>query len=115
MTKTTIIATLAAVSLMAGAAPAFAGQPGETVTFKVSTWGLNLADPGDARIMLDRIERASASACGDAPANADLSGRQVYGQCVRNNVSEAVRSLNAPQVTALAHHASMRTLASNGR
>ena len=114
MTKTTIIAALSAVSLMAGAAPAFAGQPVEAVTFKISTWGLNLADPGDARIMLDRIERASAGACGEPPANADLGGRQVYGDCVRSNVSAAIRGLDAPQVTALVHQTPMRTLASNG-
>lgn len=117
MTKTTLTTALAAaIVVMAGVPSAFAASPGDTVTFKVSTAGLDLRSPQGAHSMLRRIETAAGALCGGAPYIGDLDATHAWQVCVSHNVSQAVTQLGAPMVSEASHPAPTATqTASIGR
>jgi UrcA family protein len=107
MTKTTAFTTvLAAIAVLAAVPSAFAASPSETVTFKISTVGLNLRSPQDAQTMQRRIETAAGAVCGGAPYIADLDAKHQWQACVSHNVRQAMTQLHTSMVV---------QTASNGR
>ncbi|CAN7631933.1 UrcA family protein [Phenylobacterium sp. LjRoot225] len=102
-----------ALSLFAPAA-ALAGTTDEAVTVRVSHADLNLAQPDGAAIMLNRLERASLSACGAST----FSFREVQDEvrssaCFRNSLERAVATLASPSVNAIYRAQSQERLATN--
>jgi UrcA family protein len=115
MTKTTFTAALAtAAVVLAGVPSAYAASPGDTVTFKVSTAGLDLRSPQGAQSMLRRIETAAGALCGGTPYIGDLDATHAWKVCVSHNVNQAVTQLGAPMVSEASHPAPTQT-ASIGR
>jgi len=98
MTKTTLTTVLAAIAVLATVPSAFAASPGETVTFKVSTAGLDLRSPRDAQNLRRRIETAAGALCGSAPYIGDLDATHQWQACVSHNVSQAMTQLHAPVI-----------------
>jgi UrcA family protein len=87
------------------AAPAFAAPPASSnpppassgsAGIVVTTADLDLSQPGDARLALDRIEAAARRAC-LAPG---FAMRTTVRGCMRMVVAGAVRGLDAPVLTA---------------
>lgn len=69
----------------------------------VSYAGLDLASPGDARLILRRIKVAAASVCGPEPAVSSLHPRAQHDwrACTTGAVDRAVADLGAPLVIAM--------------
>ena len=102
-----------ALSLFAPAA-ALAATSDEAVAVRVSHADLNLAQPQGAAIMLNRLERASLSACGAST----FSFREVQDEvrnsaCFRKSLDQAVASLASPSVTGIYHVRMQDRLAAN--
>ena len=115
MTKTLITTALAAIVVLAAVPAAFAATPSETVTFKVSTAGLDLRTQRDAQSMLRRIEIAASAVCGGAPYIGDLDATHDYKACVSYNVGQAVSQLGSPMVAEITRQPAAIQTASNGR
>lgn len=97
VTTTALLA--AAVFLTAQVAQAKTSPEGVQST-RVSYAGLNLANEGDARVLLQRIRRAAARVCSPTPDPLVMSSR-AYRRCTREATSNAVANLHSPMVTAL--------------
>lgn len=86
---------LSAAASLAMAAPAFASP------VKVSTAGLDLADPADAAVMLRRIDLAAAEACGaDRGSVRDVQMAIRRTDCYAAAKARTLRALNAPALEA---------------
>lgn len=94
-------AGLAALASQPGSAQAQTASSPELVSVRISFADLNLSSQSGAREMMGRIEGAARIICGESPSNNDLSERSREHACVDQTVSDAVRSLDAPSVTAL--------------
>ena len=98
--KTTPIALAAlAAALIATGAQASPPDP-EVITVRVSVADLNLASAPGASVALQRVRRAAATICGDAPSAKELGRTMLYSACLRSTVGHAVASLGDPVVTA---------------
>ncbi len=93
-----LVAPVLAAPVLAHAASA----PDDVARAPASFADLNLNRARDARVMLDRLDRAALEACGasqfsfpDYRASVQKSG------CYRSGLDRAVDALNAPQVTRL--------------
>jgi UrcA family protein len=80
---------------------------------RVSFADLGLSRPTDARVMVNRLDRAALSACGAST----FSARQVQDEarastCYRESMDRAVASLASPAVDA-AYHARLQRLGLN--
>jgi UrcA family protein len=88
---------LAAAAALVLAGPVLAAQPAaveEAPTQVVSAKGVNFNDPVQVRHFYARLQGAARAVCGGTAANADMS-------CVRRNVQEAVKAVDAPKLTAM--------------
>jgi UrcA family protein len=91
---------VAAIALAAGQAAADpVAEAGASVVVRYAD--LDLADPAQAAVMLKRVRRAAAGACYASPWNAgtDIDSIERFDACYRTTVRDAVRRLNAPQVS----------------
>jgi UrcA family protein len=87
---------LAALAGLAAALPA-AAQP-RAPSAQIAYADLDLRDPAQAQVMLQRIRRAAASVCApSATSHADILAADT---CRREAVARSVAKLNAPAVTA---------------
>ncbi len=99
--KILALAVTAAV-LFAAAPAAFAQPSGEATAVAVRHSDLDLNDPAQAGVMLDRIGRAALQACGAADTSVSEYQAAVRASaCYREGVRDAVAQLNAPALTAL--------------
>jgi UrcA family protein len=92
----TCVAALAACALLSG--PIRAGERIVTVKVSVTTAGLDVGRPADARELYSRLQHAANVVCG----NGMRVGLQTIGDfagCVETALGEAVRSANLPQLT----------------
>lgn len=92
--------SLAALAIAPSAAQAQPASSQESVSVRISYADLNLSSPEGAREMMGRIQGAARIICGESSMNNDLSERARTHACVDATVSEAVRSLGAPSVSA---------------
>ncbi|WP_091738152.1 UrcA family protein [Phenylobacterium immobile] len=84
------------------AAPAAVQAADQTVHIAVRHGDLNLSNPADAARMMQRLDKASLSACGAS----SFSLREVReatrrDDCYQAGLNRAVADLNAPLVTAI--------------
>jgi len=100
----TLILTTAAAGFFATAVQAEHRYPVAEQTVKVSYRDLNLSDPKDARIMLDRIAEAARKACGIMPQR-NPAYRLVpqfvtkdFAACTEAAMQRTVAGLQAPAV-----------------
>ncbi|HEY1562839.1 MAG TPA: UrcA family protein [Caulobacteraceae bacterium] len=94
-------AGLASLASAPGSARAQPASNSESVSVRINFADLNLSSQQGAREMMGRIEGAARIICGESSANNDLAERSREHACVNQTVSDAVRSLDAPTVTAL--------------
>jgi UrcA family protein len=94
MIRSIIFSTVAVLMTAAGAHAA----PAQV---QVSTRGLDLSAPADARVAYRHLTRAAAEVCGGAPTYGDLSSLKAFDDCYRATLRLAVDRLDAPLVTAL--------------
>lgn len=91
-------------------APVAAQAADQVVSIAVRHGDLNLANPADAARMMQRLDKASLSACGAST----FSLREVreatrQDECYQAGLNKAVADLNAPLVTAiLREHTAMQ-------
>jgi UrcA family protein len=88
-------------------APVKADSPEVTVKISVSTAGLDLSRPADAREVYRRLYFAARTACGHGN-RVDLKAPSNFAACYEKALGEAVRSVNRPQlnIVYLATHTS---------
>jgi UrcA family protein len=105
MLKSVLIAIagagLASLAAAPGSARAQTDPNSESVSVRISYADLNLSSREDARKMFGRIQGAARRICGDPSSMVDLGERASAETCIDQTVSDAVRSLNVPTVTAL--------------
>jgi UrcA family protein len=70
-------------------------------TVSVSSKGLNLDSPADAKTFYVHIRRAADYVCGGAPTNFFSTDRDRYDACFKAAVDGMVAKANAPLVSAL--------------
>jgi UrcA family protein len=101
--KTPILFALALAAATPAAMPAYADGP---AAVGVRFSDLNLNQPTDAAIMLDRLDQAAMQACGAFPFSSLREYRVAVrgSQCFTRSLSRAVAELNAPEVTAVYEH-----------
>lgn len=90
--------TLAVIAALAFAAPAFA-MAADNLVMRPNLAGLDLNTPDGAKTAFSRISDAAEAAC-----SAPITGSRlptVDVACKRDMVSQAVRQLHAPKLTAL--------------
>ena len=92
---------LAALAAAPGSTQAQPATSQDSVSVRISYSDLNLATSAGARQMMGRIQSAARIICGESSVNNDLTERDREHACVDATVSDAVRSLDAPTVTAL--------------
>jgi UrcA family protein len=107
-----VLAAIVVLGALLSAPSAHAAVSGETLTYTISTTGLDLRTSRGARAMLWRIETAAETACGAAPISADLNMTYHWRACVSRNISEAVSLLGSPMVAEIAHQPSTAQTAS---
>lgn len=74
---------------------------------------LNLSVEQDAKIMLQRIERAAKKACGGHPDFSSYTGSldsQTFDECRDKAVQRAVKQLSAPVVTRIYSETRLRVM-----
>jgi len=101
-----LAASLLSLALSAAAVPALAApQDSDTavVSIKVSYTDLDLNSRTGAATLLARITAAATRAGGGAPDRRDIAETSLYDHCKADAVSTAVDTVQAPQVSALAH------------
>jgi UrcA family protein len=82
------------------------------VSQRVSYRDLNLSDPGDAAVMLQRLRDAALETCGASPFSVPDYRRAVEASaCYRDSLDRAVDQLGVPAVSRL--HQSASSVASN--
>ena len=95
MTRFSILAALVATTVLAaGAAQA------QNDIMVVRVGDLNVASTQGAQVALQRIKSAAAQFCSDADSR-DLGRLAEHRSCETRMIGKAVRSLDAPVVTAL--------------
>ena len=92
---------LAAASLLIGAQPSLAADGDDVVSVHVRYGDLDLRHEDGAHAMLSRLTAASREVCGPEPLIIDLDQRAEFDSCVKDTLGRAVRSLDAPMVSAL--------------
>jgi UrcA family protein len=94
---------LAALCYGAHADTSTGGTPTKITGRSVVHYGdLNLNVEPDAKIMLQRIERAAKKACGGHPGFSTYTGSldsQTFDECRDKAIQRAVKQLGAPMVT----------------
>src|SRR5690348_14254127 len=95
----TILASTAAVLVLAAAPLAVAGPAGvETVSVPESKSRLDLNNPRDARVLMRRIDTAALQACGaDTHSFVEVKRAVAASACHRDAVAGAVSQLNNNQ------------------
>ncbi|PZQ60616.1 MAG: hypothetical protein DI570_13965 [Phenylobacterium zucineum] len=98
------IALVPALVVLALGAPAAAQQV--TTKVAVPAAGLDLQNPADAAVMLGRLDRAAAKACGASTFSVrDYQAAVRRSACYRDAMAGAVNAVNAPAVSAAYAHA----------
>ncbi|MBI1250860.1 MAG: UrcA family protein [Alphaproteobacteria bacterium] len=99
MTRTALaIATSLAAAFAAAPISALAmDSEARTVTVQYGDLNLNSTEGVDA--MLNRIERASESACGVTSGRADLRTQRFQRECVAETIANTVETLGVASVT----------------
>ena len=87
---------LAVCALLAG--NAHASERNVTITRPVSTEGLNLNKPEDARELYTRLRHAAEFVCGHTD-RVDVAPDPLPKQCYEKALAEAVRKAHAPLLT----------------
>ena len=98
-------AMLAALGFGAHAGPSTDGPPAHITGRSVVHYGdLNLNVERDAKIMLQRIERAAKKACGGHATFSSYTGSLdgTFEECRGKAVQRALKQLDAPLVTRIA-------------
>jgi len=91
-----IITTVAIISLgSTGLASA------ETMSTKVAFGDLDISKPAGAQVLLARIDHAGRKVCGGQPNVRDLGAMADFRRCRTAAVSQAVRDVRSPVLTAL--------------
>jgi UrcA family protein len=92
---------LAALSFGAHADTSTDGPPNITGRSVVNYGDLNLDAEQDAKIMLQRIERAAKKACGGHPTFSSYTGAldHTFEECRERAIQRTVKQLGAPLVT----------------
>ncbi|MBW8812471.1 MAG: UrcA family protein [Caulobacterales bacterium] len=106
-----LIATAAALAVLAGPAAALADGPAATSSRAVSASGLDLSRATDANVMAMRLDRAALSVCGASEFSArDVQTDVRRSACYRDAMDRALSALSAPAVSAaLRGHALARS------
>jgi|SRR5580692_4646237 UrcA family protein len=102
---------LAALSFGARADTSTDGQPPSTTGRSAVYFGdLNLNAEQDAKIMLQRIERAAKKACGGHATFSSVTGSldHTFEECRGEAIQRAVKQLGAPLVTRIYSEARQR-------
>jgi UrcA family protein len=94
--------SLAAATLLASAAPAKAQPDDQSTSVRVRFTDLDISHPAGASVLLKRIERAAVTVCGGEPGSSFLGQNSAYQQCREDAISQAVRRVDAPMLTAAA-------------
>ena len=100
----TMISLLAAAALVTGFATPATASPsddGATVSRKVSYPDLNISQPQDARVLLQRIRNAAKYVCAGGMSEPLQYTSRSYRKCVRDAHDRAVADVHSPMVTAL--------------
>jgi UrcA family protein len=105
--KTIIIGLAAGACLTAGAVSAkprgwvrlHAADEAPSVTVRYSE--LDLMREDGARSLIGRISQAARAVCGPEPASYAIGAFYLYRDCIKDSTAAAVRSVNAPLVSAL--------------
>ncbi len=97
----TLVASTAALLLLAGASSALAAQAEtETVSIPVSKAKLDLNNPQDTQVMMRRINTAALQACGaDAHSFPEVRRAVAASACHRDAVAGAVTQLHSSQAS----------------
>lgn len=90
------IAAAAACAVLSG--PIQAEERLVALQISVSTAGLDLTQPADARELYGRLHKAAVSLCG-INHRVDLLLPTNFASCYEHALGEAVRSANRPQLT----------------
>lgn len=69
-----------------------------TVAIQVSTQGLDLNQPADARELYRRLQKAANTVCSDG-SRVGLRAVPDFAGCYKKALGDAVRSANRPQLT----------------
>lgn len=102
--KTFVLAAAAAVLFAAPLTVSAQTANGEPTAVAVSHSDLDLSDPTQAGVMLDRIGRAALQACGASDTSVSEYQAAVRATaCYQEGVREAVAQVNAPVLTQLYH------------
>jgi UrcA family protein len=96
----TLVLTAALVAIAAIAAPATALAGVDTYSARIRFSDLQLDQPADADLMIQRIRSAALKVCGQAPAGRELRDRQSHSACLSATMDAAVQQVNAPLVRA---------------
>ncbi|MFZ5720354.1 MAG: UrcA family protein [Pseudomonadota bacterium] len=87
--------------ILSAAAALVLSAPALASPVKVTTAGLNLADPADAAVMLRRVDLAAAEACGaDRGSVRDVQTAIRRTDCYAAAKARTLRALNAPALEA---------------
>jgi UrcA family protein len=78
-------------------ASAYAGPTAKIVSYA----DLDLSRTAGAEVLLRRVEGASESVCGGTPSIRDLAMTAAFRRCVRENIDEAVATIDAPLLTSI--------------
>ncbi|MEL6725169.1 MAG: UrcA family protein [Pseudomonadota bacterium] len=98
-TITTIVASTAALSML----PALAATKADTQvkTKEISIAGYDLTSVADAEALLTKIEAAAKSVCKVSANRETVRERMLRTACEDQAISDALESLDSPEVTAL--------------
>ncbi len=89
------------IVLAAAAAVALAAAGAHAEQRHMSTQGLDLSSPADAKVFYDRLKTAAADACGGAPTYYLSSQEEVFQACFKATLNDAVAQTKAPLVVAM--------------
>jgi UrcA family protein len=107
-----VLATSMSALAIAGAAAAQPYEADGARSITVSYGDLNLRSEAGAQVMLERIDAAAATVCGQAPDSRLLDRRAYFDRCKADAVARAIQQLNAPMVSASAGQSSTVVVAS---
>jgi UrcA family protein len=93
---------LASAATLAFAAPAAAQTSDAPTRIVVRYSDLDLGAPAGARVLMQRIRTAAATACGEAPDIRALDQHAQFAACRDGAVDAAVDRLASPMVSAVA-------------
>ncbi len=104
--KTILMAGLAALALAAPfAVSAQTADTDSTSAVRVAYKDLDLSQPRQARVMLDRIDRAALEACGASEFSAPQYRAAVQqSACFHDGVGQAVAQTDSPVLSRLYRH-----------